>query len=328
MTYDLTRRMRRLRKTPSLRRLVRETSFSVNDLVYPFFVDEAIKEPLEIKAMPGIYRWPESMLADKVKEAAEAGIQAVLLFGVSSHKDDEGRDSWNEDGLLARMTRIAKKAAPDITVIIDTCFCEYTDHGHCGVLVGDRVDNDLTLDNLQKQVVNAAQAGADIIAPSAMMDGQVTAIREALDETGFEDIPILAYSTKFASSLYGPFREAAGCQLQGDRKTYQMDHHNPREAMMESIQDEMEGADMLMVKPGLHYLDILKDLRNTTQLPLCVYHVSGEYSMLKLAGQAGVFDEQKVALETMISFKRAGADMIITYYALEIANWLKDGAEA
>lgn len=323
MTYDLQRRFRRLRKTENIRKLVRETSLSVNDLIYPLFVDEGIDEPLEIKAMPGVYRWPESMLADKVKEAEEAGLTSVLLFGVSHHKDSEGTDSWNEKGLLARMTSIAKKAAPDMNIIIDTCFCEYTDHGHCGVLVGDHVDNDLTLDNLKKQVVNAAQAGADIIAPSAMMDGQVVAIREALDESGFEDLPIMSYSTKFASSLYGPFREAAGCQLKGDRKAYQMDHHNAREALAESMQDEMEGADILMVKPGLHYLDVLSEIRHNTSLPLCVYHVSGEYSMLKLAGQAGVFDEQKVALETMISFKRAGADMIITYYALELAHWLK-----
>lgn len=328
MTYDLNRRFRRLRKTDSLRRLVRETTLSVNDLIFPLFVDEGIDKPLEIKAMPGVYRWPEGMLADKVKEAEAAGLTAILLFGVSHKKDEEGTDSWKKEGLLARMTSIAKKAAPNMTIIIDTCFCEYTSHGHCGVLVNDHVDNDLTLDNLQKQVVNAARAGADIIAPSAMMDGQVLAIREALDESGFEDLPVMSYSTKFASSLYGPFREAAGCELKGDRKTYQMDHHNAREALAESMQDEMEGADILMVKPGLHYLDILHELRAQTTLPLCVYHVSGEYSMLKLAGKAGVFDEQKVALETMISFKRAGADMIITYYALEIANWLKNGVEA
>lgn len=328
MTYELNRRFRRLRKTDALRRLVRETTLSVNDLIFPLFVDEGIDKPLEIKAMPGVYRWPEAMLADKVKEAKAAGLTSVLLFGVSHKKDEEGTDSWKQGGLLARMTSIAKKAAPEMNIIIDTCFCEYTSHGHCGVLVNDHVDNDLTLDNLQKQVVNAARAGADIIAPSAMMDGQVLAIREALDEAGFEDLPIMAYSSKFASSLYGPFREAAGCELKGDRKAYQMDHHNAREALAESLQDELEGADILMVKPGLHYLDILHELRAQTTLPLCVYHVSGEYSMLKLAGAAGVFDEQKVALETMIAFKRAGADMIITYYALEIANWLKSGVEA
>lgn len=326
MSYQLSRRFRRLRSSENIRRMVRETHVSTDDLVYPLFVDEGIDEPVEIKAMPGVYRYPESMLADKVKETEALGIPAILLFGISHHKDNVGSDSWNEEGLLARMVSIAKKAAPEMVIIADTCFCEYTDHGHCGVMDGHTVDNDLTLDNLKKQAVNAANAGADIIAPSSMMDGQVLAIREGLDEAGFLNTPIMSYSTKFASAFYGPFREAAGCELKGDRKTYQMGFHNAREAIAESMQDEAEGADILMVKPGGPYLDVLKEIRESTLLPLCVYHVSGEYSMLKLAGQNGILDEKRVVMEMMTSFKRAGADMIITYYAPDIAKWLNEGS--
>jgi len=324
MSFDIPHRFRRLRKTEALRRMVRETSVSVDDLVYPIFVEEYLEDKTEISSMPGIYRYPENQLADAVKEVAAAGIPAILLFGVSHHKDEEGSDTWNEEGLLARMVKIAKKAAPEVMVIADTCFCEYTSHGHCGVIAGDHVCNDLTLENLQKQVVNAARAGADVIAPSAMMDGQVAAIREGLDDAGFKDTPILSYSTKFASALYGPFRAAAGCELKGDRKAYQMDAANGREALAESMQDELEGADMLMVKPGTLYLDVLKDIRVNTTLPLAVYHVSGEYAMIKAGAAAGVVDEQRVVMETMTAFKRAGADIILTYYALDIAKWLKE----
>ena len=313
-------RLRRLRKTEALRSMVRETTIDMHDLIYPIFIDEGIETPQPISSMPGISRIPEKLLAEELKGIQRDGVKSVMLFGVSHHKDALGSDAWNPDGLLARMTKRAKDAAPEMIIIPDICFCEYTDHGHCGVIKHDHVHNDHTLENLAKQAVNAAKAGADIVAPSAMMDGQITSMRQALDAAGFEDLPIMAYSTKFASGFYGPFRAAAGCDLKGDRKTYQMDPMNGREALRESALDEAEGADFLMVKPGMPYLDVLARLRERTLLPLAVYQVSGEYAMIKFAAAAGALDEKRIVRESLGAFKRAGADLILTYFARDIAR--------
>lgn len=313
-------RMRRLRQTESLRSLVRETTLSMNDLIYPIFVEEEIDAAQPIGSMPGVERIPEKKLADEIKAIYADGVKSVMLFGVSHHKDAVGSEAMKDGGLLSRMIKRTKDAAPEMVVISDTCFCEYTDHGHCGVIRDGHVHNDMTLDNLGKQALVAARAGADIIAPSAMMDGQITAIRHALDGDGFTDKPIMAYSTKFASAFYGPFREAAGCGLKGDRKAYQMDPMNGREALRESELDEAEGADFLMVKPGLPYLDVLTKIRERTLLPLAVYQVSGEYAMIKFAAAAGALDEKRVVRETLGAFKRAGADLILSYFARDIAR--------
>ncbi len=312
--------MRRLRATPQLRELFRETEINPRDLVLPIFVDEGSSDFIDIKSMPGVRRIPEAKLAQEVERYARAGLRSVMTFGISHHKDSHGTDTLNPDGLVARMSRIIKDAVPEMVVMSDTCFCEYTDHGHCGILHGDTVDNDSTVLNLGKQAVIAAQAGADIIAPSAAMDGQVAAIRSALDAAGFHDTPVMAYSTKFASGLYGPFRDAAGSTLKGDRKTYQMDPMNRREAIRESLIDEAEGADALMVKPAGAYLDIIRDLREVTRLPIGAYQVSGEYAMIKVAAQAGAIDERRVVQETLGAIKRAGADMIFTYFAMDVLN--------
>ncbi len=312
--------MRRLRATPQLRELFRETEINPRDLVLPIFVDEGSSDFIDIKSMPGVRRIPEAKLAQEVERYARAGLRSVMTFGISHHKDSHGTDTLNPDGLVARMSRIIKDAVPEMVVMSDTCFCEYTDHGHCGILHGDTVDNDSTVLNLGKQAVIAAQAGADIIAPSAAMDGQVAAIRSALDSAGFHDTPVMAYSTKFASGLYGPFRDAAGSTLKGDRKTYQMDPMNRREAVRESLIDEAEGADALMVKPAGAYLDIIRDLREVTRLPIGAYQVSGEYAMIKFAAQAGAIDERRVVQETLGAIKRAGADMIFTYFAMDVLN--------
>ena len=308
-------RLRRLRKSENLRSLVRENTVDLGDLIYPVFIEEEIDKPLPIPTMPGINRIPEKHLAAEMKAIQSEGIRAVMLFGVSHKKDAVGGDSWKSDGLIARMVKRAKDAAPELTIITDVCFCEYTDHGHCGVIEGEHVHNDMTITNLGKQAVTAAAAGADMVAPSAMMDGQVKAIREALDEAGHIDMPIMAYSSKFASAFYGPFRAAAGCDLKGDRKTYQMDPMNGREALRESLMDEMEGVDILMVKPALPYLDVLARLRERTLLPLAAYQVSGEYAMIKFAAEAGAIDEKRVVRETLGAIRRAGADLIMTYFA-------------
>jgi porphobilinogen synthase len=315
-----TTRLRRLRASPAMRALVQETTVTLNDLIYPIFVEEELEDFAPVPSMPGVARIPEKRLARAVKEFAAAGIQALMLFGVSRNKDETGSDSWKADGLLARMIRTAKDAAPEMLVIADTCFCEYTTHGHCGVIVEGAVHNDHTIENLGRQAVTAARAGADMIAPSGMMDGQVAAIRRALDLAGFDGVPIMAYSSKFASSFYGPFRAAAGCDLKGDRKTYQLDPLNAREALRESLADEAEGADILMVKPALPYLDVLQRVRERSLLPLAAYQVSGEYAMIKFAAQAGAIDEHRVVRETLGAIKRAGADMILTYFALDIAR--------
>jgi porphobilinogen synthase len=311
-------RLRRLRRSEALRGLVRETTVTANDLIQPIFIEEGIDEPLPIAEMPGVARIPERKLPHVVEGLARDGVKALMLFGISHHKDAAGSDAWNRDGLVARMVRGAKRAAPVLVVIPDICFCEYTDHGHCGVIEHGHVANDVTIDNLARQAVTAADAGADLVAPSGMMDGQVAAIRGALDKAGHTDTPIMAYSTKFASGFYGPFRVAAGCELKGDRKTYQMDPLNGREALRESIQDEAEGADLLMVKPGLAYLDVLARLRERTLLPIAVYQVSGEYAMIKFAAAAGAVNEQVIVRETLGAFKRAGADLILSYFARDV----------
>lgn len=315
-----TTRLRRLRSSQVMRDLLQENTVTLNDLIYPIFVEEGLDDFAPVESMPGVHRIPERKLDKAIKEIAGAGIKAVMTFGVSRHKDDTGSDSWNENGLLARMIKRAKDAAPELMVISDTCFCEYTSHGHCGVIHGNDVHNDHTIENLGRQSVVAARAGADMIAPSSMMDGQVIAVRKALDGAGFEATPIMAYSSKFASAFYGPFRAAAGCDLQGDRKAYQMNPLNGREAVRESILDEAEGADILMVKPALPYLDVLKDVRRQSLLPLAAYQVSGEYAMIKFAAQAGAIDEHRVVRETLGGIKRAGADLILTYFAMDIAR--------
>lgn len=320
-------RFRRLRRTPALRNLVRETQLSVNDLILPIFVEENIQQPVAIKTMPDIFRYPESMIGAAVARAWEKGIKAILLFGISHNKDEEGSDTWNENGLMARMIKIAKQAQPKMVVITDNCFCEYSTHGFCGVLANKDTDNDATLANLQKQVVVAAKAGVDMVAPSGMVDGMVAAIRSALDSAGFSHIPIMSYSTKFASALYGPFRDAVDSTFKGTRSSYQLDPANAREALAESLQDDYEGADILMVKPGTLYLDVIANIRANSHLPLAAYHVSGEYAMIKMTAAAGCINERDAVMETMIAFKRAGANLIITYYAEQISDWLNSGAE-
>ncbi len=312
-------RLRRLRRTPALRSLVRENSVGATDLILPIFVDETTDEALPIAAMPGVSRVPLRGMEREVEAIARDGVRALLLFGVAAHKDATGSDTLRADGLMARMVRAAKAAAPELVVITDNCFCEYTDHGHCGVLLPDgHVHNDRTVENLGRQAVVAAEAGADMVAPSAMMDGQIAGMRLALDRAGFEHLPIMSYSSKFASCFYGPFRAAAGCDLQGDRMTYQADPMNGREALRESAIDEAEGADLLMVKPGMPYLDVLARVRDQTSLPLGVYQTSGEYAMIKFAAMAGALDEQRAVREALGAFKRAGADLIMSYFARQV----------
>jgi len=324
MTYTPSFRFRRLRRTQVLRDLTRQTHLSADDFILPLFIEEQIETPVAIDSMPGVCRIPENALAQRVKEVWENGVKAIILFGVSHNKDSCGSDSWDENGLLARCIKIAKQAEPQMLVISDNCFCEYTDHGHCGVVANDDVDNDLTLENLQKQVISCARAGVDMIAPSGMMDGMIGAIRQGLDSAGFSHIPVMSYSTKFASAFYGPFREAVDSSFKGTRNTYQQDPANPREALAESMQDEAEGADILMVKPGLAYLDVIADIKAHSALPLAVYQVSGEFAMIKAGAAAGVINEKAIVLESMTAFKRAGCDLIITYYAEDLVKWIKE----
>ncbi|ACN99526.1 delta-aminolevulinic acid dehydratase [Sulfurihydrogenibium azorense Az-Fu1] len=319
-------RYRRLRKNENIRRLVRETTLSVDDLIYPIFIEDGQNIKKEIPSMPGIYRWSLDRINEELDEVVSLGIPAVLLFGIPSYKDEVGSDTWNDEGIIQRAIKHIKKNYPNLYVITDVCFCEYTSHGHCGVLHNHDVDNDLTLENTRKQVISHAKAGADMVAPSGMMDGVVKTIREALDSAGFYDIPIMAYSAKYASSYYGPFREAAdSTPAFGDRRTYQMDPANRLEALREVALDIEEGADIVMVKPALAYLDIIRDIKNNFNIPLAAYNVSGEYSMIKAAGKLGWIDEKKVMMETLTSIKRAGSDIIITYFAKEVARILKNG---
>ncbi|HNQ91932.1 MAG TPA: porphobilinogen synthase [Alphaproteobacteria bacterium] len=330
--HSMPNRPRRLRSSDAMRRLVRENALSTDDFIYPIFVDEALSEPVEVSSMPGVFRQSEKSLSDLLKKVEAAKVPAVMLFGVSAHKDHEGTDSFKKGGLMDRMVKRAKDTCPDLVIMADACFCEYTDHGHCGPLdyVHNDVDNDRTIANIARQAVIAAEAGADVIAPSGMMDGQVGAIREALDQTGNERTAILAYAAKYASGFYGPFRDAAGCSLghtegskiPSNRKTYQMDPANAEEALREVALDIEQGADMVMVKPGLAYLDILYQVKQAFGMPTFVYNVSGEYAMIKAAARNGWLNEEIAMMEMLLAFKRAGADGIITYAALDAAGYL------
>ena len=316
-------RSRRLRKNENFRRLVRETTLSVNDLVYPLFAvsGKSVKKP--IHSMPGQFQLSVDYLAKEAREAFDLGIPAVLLFGIPAKKDEQGTGAFAKDGIVQQAVKRIKSEVPDMLVITDVCLCEYTSHGHCGILEKDQVQNDLTLEVLAETALSQAKAGADMVAPSAMMDGQIGAIREMLDENALEDIPIMAYSAKYASSFYGPFREAAESAPQfGDRKSYQMDPANGDEAIREISLDVTEGADIIMVKPALAYLDIIHRAKQEFDLPLAAYNVSGEYSMIKAAAQLGWLDEEKAMLESLTAIKRAGADIIITYWAKDLAKVL------
>ena len=316
-------RLRRLRRSEALRALVRESKVDVGDLIYPIFVIEGNKIKQEISSMPGLYRLSNDMLPKEVEEIAKLGIPAIILFGIPQKKDEAGTSAYHPKGVVQQAIRTIKKATPELLVITDVCLCEYTSHGHCGVVVDGYVDNDKTLKLLAKTALSHAQAGADIVAPSDMMDGRVKAIRQELDGSGFQNIPILAYAAKYASYFYGPFREAAESAPQfGDRRSYQMDPPNWREALREIEQDIVEGADIVMVKPALPCLDVIRKARDTFNHPLAAYSVSGEYAMVKAAAQQGWLDEKGIVLEMLTAIKRAGADIIITYYAKEAARWL------
>lgn len=317
-------RARRLRRTETLRSMVREVQLDVHDFILPFFAHHGKGVKNALPSMPGHFQLSPDMLIKELREPAERGIPAILLFGIPEKKDAVGSDCYSKNGIVQNAVRRIKDAYPELVVITDVCLCEYTDHGHCGVIRNKDVDNDLTLDLLAKSAVSHAQAGADIIAPSDMMDGRVAAIREALDEAGFEMIPILAYSAKYASGFYGPFRDAAQSAPQfGDRRSYQMDPANSDEALREVSMDVEEGADMIMVKPALPYLDVIWRVRNTFDLPLAAYNVSGEFAMIKAAAQNGWIDGDRCMMEALTSIKRAGADMIISYHALEAARILQ-----
>lgn len=316
-------RTRRLRKTENIRRLVRENKLSVDDFIYPLFIEEGTGIETEIPSMPGINRYSLDTISKELDEVVALKIPAVLLFGIPSKKDDEGTETWNDNGIMQQAIRFIKKNYPSLYVITDVCFCEYTSHGHCGVIHDNDVDNDATLVNLAKQTVSHAKAGADMVAPSGMMDGAIAMMRESLDNTGFTNLPIMGYSVKYASGFYGPFREAVDSAPSfGDRRTYQMDPSNRDEGLREATFDDEEGADILMVKPALSYLDIIRDLKNNFDRPIACYNVSGEYSMVKAAAEKGWIDGEKVMMESLLSMKRAGADIIITYFAKEAARVL------
>jgi len=318
-------RPRRLRRNESIRRMVRETHLRVDDLIFPLFVTEGKNVKNPIASMPGNFQMSIDLLVEEVKEVRQLGIPAIILFGIPEHKDAVGSDAMNDEGIIQRAVKAIKDAVPELYVITDVCFCEYTDHGHCGAVVEGDVDNDATLEMLANQVVTHARAGADMVAPSGMMDGMVGAIREALDDNGFEKIPIMSYAAKYASAFYGPFRDAAESAPQfGDRRTYQMDPANGREALYEVDLDVNEGADIIMVKPALSYLDIIQRVRDRIDLPVAAYNVSGEFSMVKAAAQQGWIDEKRVTLEILTSIKRAGADIILTYHAKDVAKWLNE----
>ncbi len=322
-------RPRRLRANAQLRRMVQETVLTADDLIYPLFAVPGTAIANEVTSMPGVYQLSVDKIVDEAKEVYELGIPAIILFGIPENKDIEATGAWHDCGIVQKAATAVKEAIPELIVIADTCLCEYTSHGHCGVLeVGDlvgKVLNDPTLEILKKTAISQAKAGADIIAPSGMMDGFVQAIRQGLDEAGFEDTPILSYAAKYASAYYGPFRDAAeSSPSYGDRRTYQMNPANALEAIKEVELDIAEGADMLMVKPALSYMDIIWRVKEATNLPVAAYNVSGEYSMVKAAALNGWIDEKKVTLETLTSFKRAGADLILTYHAKDAVRWLRE----
>lgn len=316
-------RHRRLRTHAGLRNMVRETRLSVFDLIYPLFVVEGENRKEEIPSMPGVYHFSLDRLAEEIEEIRALGIPSVILFGIPNDKDPHGQEAYAAEGIVQRATKLVKETASELVVIADTCLCQYTDHGHCGVVEEGKVLNDPSLKLLVKTAISQAKAGADIIAPSNMMDGFVYAIREGLDEAGFEEIPIMSYAVKYSSSFYGPFRDAAHSSPQfGDRRTYQMDPANRQEALREAQADIEQGADMLIVKPAMAYMDIIREVKDQFQYPVAAYNVSGEYSMIKAAAQKGWIDERSIVLEMLTGLKRAGADMILTYHAKDVAKWL------
>lgn len=321
---ELIHRPRRLRRTPELRALVRETDLAVDDLIYPLFVCPGRGVRREVPSMPGVFNLSIDQLIEEVLDARSLGLRAIILFGIPETKDEVGSEAYAEEGIVQRAIRAVKRDVPDMIVIADNCLCEYTSHGHCGIVRDGEVVNDPTLELLARTAVSQARAGADVIAPSNMMDGCVAAIRRALDEAGFQHISILSYAVKYASGFYGPFREAAQSAPQfGDRRGYQMDPANAREALREAALDVEQGADMLMVKPALPYLDIIRAVRERFPLPLAAYQVSGEYAMIKAAARLGWIDEERIVWETLTSIKRAGADMILTYFAKDVARKLR-----
>lgn len=325
MTELYFQRHRRLRQNAAMRALVKETYLQKEDLIYPLFIIEGENVKNPVSSMPGVFQLSLDNLAAEMDEIVDLGIRAVLLFGIPEEKDAVGTGAFHDHGIVQKATRLIKERHPELLVVADTCLCEFTDHGHCGVIEGEQVLNDPSLDVLARTAVSQAKAGADIIAPSNMMDGFVTAIRAGLDAAGFQHIPIMSYAVKYASSYYGPFREAAeGAPQFGDRKTYQMDPSNRMEAIREATSDVEEGADFLIVKPALAYLDIIRDVKNSFPLPVVAYNVSGEYSMVKAAAQNGWIDEKAVVLETLLGMKRAGSDLIITYHAKDVCRWLEE----
>ncbi|SHJ67066.1 porphobilinogen synthase [Desulfofundulus thermosubterraneus] len=325
MAFPITR-PRRLRVKENIRRLVRETCLTVDDLIYPLFVTHGrgIQNPVE--AMPGVYNLSPDMLLEEAARVVDLGIPGILLFGIPREKDETAREAYDDEGIVQQAVRAIKKEFPELVVITDVCLCEYTSHGHCGVVEQGRILNDPTLELLARTALSHARAGADMVAPSDMMDGRVAAIRRALDEAGYQDVSIMSYAAKYASAYYGPFREAVGSAPQfGDRRSYQMDPPNAREALREIALDIEEGADIIMVKPALAYLDIVRQARDAFNYPVAVYNVSGEYAMVKAAALRGWIDERRVVLETLTGMKRAGADIIITYHAKDVARWLREG---
>ncbi|XOB60664.1 porphobilinogen synthase [Campylobacterota bacterium DY0563] len=319
------KRFRRLRINETLRNLVQETTLTKNDFIYPLFVKEGENIKIEVESMPGVFQMSIDEILKECEYIRTIGLKSIILFGIPDVKDSVGSECLCEESIIARTIKAIKAKFPDMFIVTDLCFCEYTDHGHCGILdpKTQTVDNDKTLEISAQQAIVHAKAGADMIAPSGMMDGIIETLRTALDTNGFKDLPIMAYSTKFASAYYGPFRDVAESTPSfGDRRTYQMDPSNRLEALEESLEDERQGADILMVKPALAFMDVIRDLRNNTNLPVCAYNVSGEYAMIKHAGAAGLIDYERVMMETLIGFKRAGADLIITYHAKEACELL------
>jgi len=320
----LFKRNRRLRTSPQIRSLFQETSLQIEDLIYPMFVVEGENIKNEVKSMPNIYQLSLDQLESEIKQIHSLGIRAVLLFGIPKHKDSYGSEAYATDGIIQQAIKLIKQIVPDMLVIADNCLCEYTSHGHCGVMVDGKIENDQSIELMGKTAVTQAEAGADIIAPSSMLDGKVAKIRTMLDEAGYEYVPIMSYAVKFASSFYGPFRDAANSTPEyGDRKTYQMDLPNRKEALREAIADINEGADCIIVKPALSYLDIVREVSETTKLPILTYNVSGEYSMVKAASAKGWINEKEIVLEKLLAMKRAGAQRIITYHAKDVAKWLE-----
>lgn len=323
---NLTKRPRRLRGNESIRKMVRETRISAESLIYPVFFVEGEGIQKEIPSLPNQYHWSVDRVPQLLEMCREHGVSRLLLFGIPDHKDDHASGAYAPNGIIQKAVRAIKAYDASFYVITDVCMCEYTDHGHCGILCGHEVDNDKTLEYLSQISLSHVQAGADMVAPSDMMDGRIAAIREKLDENGFKNVPIMSYAAKYASAFYGPFRDAAGsAPAFGDRKGYQMDCHNAREALKECDLDVEEGADLLMVKPALPYLDVLHRVRERYDLPICAYAVSGEYAMVKAAAAAGLIDEHRIMCESAVSVYRAGADMLITYYALELADAIRKG---